>query len=96
MNKKYTYLLTIYFADKSKIQTTLESNQSISKFTNNFNKKVQKNNIEFWNLIGDKKKIMINKNNILFYTIELEEENKSIEDILKITQKAKGDVKNEN
>lgn len=96
MNKKYTYLLTIYSADKSNIQTTLESNQSISKFTNNFNKQVQKNNIEFWNLMGEKKKIMINKNNILFYTIELVEENKSIEDILKITQKAKGDVKNEN
>lgn len=96
MKKKYTYLLEVYFADKSKIQSTSESNQSISKFTNNFNKKAQKNNIEFWNIIGDKKKIMINKNNILFYTIELVRERKSIEDILKITQKSKGDVKNEN
>lgn len=57
MNKKYTYLLTIYFANKSNVQATLDSNKAISKFTNNFNRKVQKNNIKFWNFIGGTKKM---------------------------------------
>lgn len=96
MNKKYIYLLKFYFLDKSNIQIENYSNQKISEFTDNFNIIFQNKDFDFYNFVGTDKKVMINKNNILFYTIELVEENKSIEDILKITQKSKGDVKNEN
>ena len=68
MNK---YHVVVYFSDKINFETYIDSQLNIKEFTDetgeNFN---TKDNI-FINFIGDDIKYCVNRNNVLFYTIEL-------------------------
>ena len=67
MNK---YHITIYFSDKINFATYIESGLDIKEFTDETSKKFNVKNNTFINFIGDDIKFSINKNNVLFYTIE--------------------------
>lgn len=68
MNK---YHITVYFSDKINFETYIESQLDIKEFTNEINEKFNTKDSTFINFIGDDTKYSVNKNNILFYTIEL-------------------------
>jgi hypothetical protein len=68
MNK---YHLVVYFSDKINFETYIDSQLDIKKFTDKLREKFNTKDNIFINFIGDDIKYCVNKNNVLFYTIEL-------------------------
>lgn len=72
MNK---YHVVIYFSDKINFETHIDSQLDIKEFTDEMSKSFNEKNNMFINFIGNDIKYCINKNNVLFYTIELKQKN---------------------
>lgn len=68
MNK---YHVAVYFSDKINFETYVDSQLDIKEFTDEMSKKFNAKDDIFINFIGRDIKCCINKNNVLFYTIEL-------------------------
>lgn len=68
MNK---YHVVVYFPDKINFETYIDSQLDIKEFTDETSKKFNTKDNIFINFIGDDIKYCINRNNVLFYTIEL-------------------------
>lgn len=68
MNK---YRVVVYFSDKINFETYMNSQLDIKEFTDETSEKFNTKNNIFINFIGEDIKYCINKNNVLFYTIEL-------------------------
>lgn len=68
MNK---YHVVVYFSDKINFETYMDSQLDIKEFTDEISEKINTKNNIFINFIGEDIKYCINKNNVLFYTIEL-------------------------
>ena len=68
MNK---YHVVVYFSDKINFETYIDSQLDIKEFTNEVKEKFNTKDNIFINFIGDDIKLCVNKNNVLFYTIEL-------------------------
>ena len=68
MNK---YHVVFYFSDKINYETYVNSKLDMKKFTDEMSEKFNAKNNIFVNFIGEDIKYCINKNNVLFYTIEL-------------------------
>lgn len=68
MNK---YHVVIYFSNTVNFDNYIDSQLDIKEFTDEISEKFNEKNNIFINFIGDDIKCCINKNNILFYTIEL-------------------------
>lgn len=68
MNK---YHVVVYFSDKINFETYIDSQLDIKEFTDEISEKFNTKNNIFINFIGEDIKYCINKNNVLFYTIEL-------------------------
>ena len=68
MNK---YHVVIYFSDKINFETYIDSQLNIKEFTDETREKFNTKDNIFINFIGDDIKYCINRNNVLFYTIEL-------------------------
>lgn len=68
MNK---YHVVVYFSDKINLETYIESQLDIKEFTDEMSEKFNVKDNIFVNFIGDDIKYCVNKNNVLFYTIEL-------------------------
>ena len=68
MNK---YHIVVYFSDKINFETYIDSQLDIKEFTDETSKKFNTKDNIFINFIGDDIKYCINRNNVLFYTIEL-------------------------
>ena len=68
MNK---YHIVVYFSDKINIETYIDSQLDIKEFTNEVKEKFNTKDNIFINFIGNDIKFCINRNNVLFYTIEL-------------------------
>lgn len=62
--------MTIYFSDKINFETYIGSWLNIKEFTDEISKKFNVKDSTFINFIGYDTKFSINKNNVLFYTIE--------------------------
>ena len=68
MNK---YRIVVYFSDKVNIETYITSSLDIKEFTDEMREKFNVKDNIFINFVGDDIKYCINRNNILFYAIEL-------------------------
>lgn len=68
MNK---YHVIFYFSDKINFETYIDSQLDINKFSDEIGKKINAKDNIFINFIGDDIKYCVNRNNVLFYTIEL-------------------------
>ena len=68
MNK---YHVVVYFSDKINFETYIDSQLDINEFTDETSKKFDAKDNIFINFIGDDIKYCVNRNNVLFYTIEL-------------------------
>lgn len=68
MNK---YHIVVYFSDKINFETYIDSQLNIKEFTDETSEKFNTKDNIFINFIGDNIKYCINRNNVLFYTIEL-------------------------
>ena len=68
MNK---YHLVVYFYDKINYETYIDSQLDIKEFTDEISKSFNAKDNTFINFIGDDIKYCVNRNNVLFYTIEL-------------------------
>ena len=68
MNK---YHVVVYVSDKINIETYIDSQLDIKEFTDEISKKFNAKDNIFINFIGDDIKYCFNRNNVLFYTIEL-------------------------
>lgn len=68
MNK---YHVVVYVSDKINIETYIDSQLDIKEFTDETSKKFNAKDNIFINFIGDDIKYCFNRNNVLFYTIEL-------------------------
>ncbi len=64
------YHIIIYFSDKINYETYIGSELDIKEFTDEISKRFNAKDRTFINFIGDDIKFSINKNNVLFYTIE--------------------------
>lgn len=64
------YHITFYFSDKINFETNVTSELGLNDFIFDFNKKIQTQHQRFVNFIGDGKKVSINMDNVLFYTID--------------------------
>lgn len=64
------YHITFYFSDKINFETNVASELELNDFILDFNKKIQIKDQNFVNFIGDGKKVSINMDNVLFYTID--------------------------
>ena len=60
------YKVTFKFIDGTEFTTQVDSNDDPKDFTTKFNR------ADYVNFIGEEPFTMVNKNNILFYTIETE------------------------
>lgn len=67
MNK---YHVVVYFSDKINFETYIDSQLNIKEFTDEISEKFNAKDNIFVNFIDDIK-YCINRNNVLFYTIEL-------------------------
>lgn len=67
MNK---YHVVVYFSDKINFETYIDSQLDINEFTDETSKKFDTKNNIFIQFIGNDIKYCINRNNVLFYTIE--------------------------
>lgn len=63
------YHIIFYFSDKINLETNVTSELELNDFVLDFNKKIQIKDQRFVNFIGDGKKVSINMDNVLFYTI---------------------------
>lgn len=68
MNK---YHLVVCFSDKINFETYIDSQLDIKEFTDEMSENFNVKDNIFVNFIGDDIKYCVNKNNVLFYTIEL-------------------------
>ena len=68
MNK---YHVVVYFSDKINFETYIDSQLDIKEFTDEIKEKFNAKDNIFVNFIGDDAKFCVNRNNVLFYTIEL-------------------------
>lgn len=68
MNK---YHVVVYFSDKINFETYIDSQLDIKEFTDETSEKSNTKDNIFINFIGDDIKYCVNRNNVLFYTIEL-------------------------
>ena len=68
MNK---YHVVVYFSDKINFETYIDSQLDIKEFTDEMSEKFNAKDNIFVNFIGVDIKCCVNKNNVLFYTIEL-------------------------
>lgn len=66
------YKITFKFTDKTKYTTYVDSNDDPKDFTTKFNEQFQDKRADYVNFIGEEPFTMVNKNNVLFYTIETE------------------------
>lgn len=64
------YHIIFYFSDKINFETNVASELELNDFVLDFNKKIQIKDQRFVNFIGDGKKVSINMDNVLFYTID--------------------------
>ena len=62
--------MVFYFSDKINFETYIESELELNDFTTVLNEKMQQKEARFVNFIGCDKKITININKVLFYTID--------------------------
>lgn len=69
MNK---YHVVVYFSDKVYIEYYIDSQLDIKEFTDEIEKKFNTKDNIFINFIGDDIKYCVNRNNVLFYTIKLD------------------------
>lgn len=65
------YRIVVYFSDKINIDTYIDSQLDINEFTDKISEKFNAKDNIFVNFIGDNIKCCVNKNNVLFYKIEL-------------------------
>ena len=65
------YHVVVYFSDKINFETYIDSQLNIKEFTDETREKFNTKDNIFINFIGDDIKYCINRNNVLFYTIEL-------------------------
>lgn len=65
------YHVVIYCLDKTNFETYIDSQLDINEFTDETSEKFNTKDNIFINFIGDDIKCCVNRNNILFYTIEL-------------------------
>lgn len=65
------YHIIIYFSDKINFETYIDSQLDIKEFTNEIREKFNAKDNIFVNHINNDIVYSINRNNILFYTIEL-------------------------
>lgn len=65
------YHMIIYFSDKVNFETYIDSQLDINEFTNEIREKFNKKDNIFINHINNDIVYSINRNNVLFYTIEL-------------------------
>ena len=65
------YHIKIYFSSTINFETNVTSSLDINEFTEEFNEKFDTRDNRFINFIGDDIKCSVNRNNVLFYTIEL-------------------------
>ena len=68
MNK---YHVVVYFSDKINFETYIDSQLDIKEFTDGLREKFNAKYNIFINFLGDDIKCSVNRNNVLFYTIEL-------------------------
>lgn len=68
MNK---YHVVVYFSNTVNFDTYITSSLDIKEFTDEMREKFNVKDNIFINFVGDDIKYCINRNNILFYTIEL-------------------------
>ena len=66
------YEVTFKFIDGTEFTTQVDSNDDPKNFTTKFNEQFQDKRADYVNFIGEEPFTMVNKNNILFYTIETE------------------------
>ena len=65
------YHVVVYFSDKINFETYIDSQLDIKEFTDELREKFNTKDNIFINFVGDDIKYCINRNNVLFYTIEL-------------------------
>ena len=65
------YHVVVYFSDKINFETYIDSQLNIKEFTDETEEKFNTKDNIFINFIGDDIKYCVNRNNVLFYTIEL-------------------------
>lgn len=65
------YHIVIYSLDKTNFSTYVDSQLDINEFTDETGEKFNTKDNIFINFIGDDIKCCVNRNNVLFYTIEL-------------------------
>ena len=65
------YHIKIYFSSTINLETNVASSLDINEFTKEFSEKFDTRDNRFINFIGDDIKCSVNRNNVLFYTIEL-------------------------
>ena len=65
------YHVVFYFSDEINFETYIDSQLDINEFTDETGKKFNAKDNIFINFIGDDIKYCVNRNNVLFYTIEL-------------------------
>lgn len=66
------YKVTFKFIEGSEFITHVDSNDDPKDFTTKFNEQFQDKRADYVNFMGEEPFTMVNKNNILFYTIETE------------------------
>lgn len=64
------YKITFKFKDKIEYTFYVESNDDPKDFATKFNEQIQDTRADYVNFMGVEPFTMVNKNNILFYTIE--------------------------
>ena len=69
------YHLKIYFSNTVNYETDVDSKLDMNNFIEDMDKKLNKANNKFITFVGDDVKYSINTNNVLFYTIELVQQN---------------------
>lgn len=65
------YRIVIYFSDKVNIETYIYSQLDKKEFTDEIKEIFNTKDKIFVNLVDDDTKCCVNRNNVLFYTIEL-------------------------
>ena len=69
------YHLKIYFSNTVNYETDVDSKLDMNNFIEDVDKKFDNANNKFITFVGDDVKYSINTNNVLFYTIELVQQN---------------------
>ncbi len=64
------YHITIFFSDKINFETIIKSSLDLNEFIIEINKKFNAKDNIFINFISEDTKYSVNRNKVLFYTIE--------------------------